>query len=378
MSRFLLALAAFAFAAPLFAQPKDPPPTPEAKLKVGDPAPPLVVDKWLVGKEVKGFEKDTVYVINFAATATPFGVAALSDLYDKSGGKGLVVVGVLSPNYGGVKWDDKGLEKELTFLTTSAKESGASYPVGWEKERKLYDAYIGIGQVPVAFVVDKAGKLAYAGPDATTAYVAGKVLDGTWKGKADVDAMTEATTKLGKFMDELGKKVGPPDKLDEKGVKTLQAELPALEKMFKDAPFLLADERGWSMRFAVHLFAQSYDVAEEMVTARLAIAERRKNKGMLGEMGFMLASAPIKSDPKLSKLVAKFTDAYAKLLDPKKAATDEFTDWVGLVLVSKKHGNADQAAAYTKTILDATPADKRKEAEEAIKRTLKDAGLGDK
>lgn len=338
MSRTLFAL--FALAAPLVAQPLKA----EAKLKVGDPAPPLAVDKWLIGNEVKGFEKDTVYVVNFTGVPTQVGVAALSDLYDKSGGKGLVVVGVQSPNYGPLEWDDKKLEKELAFHTTDAKESGASYPVGWEKGRKLFDAYVGKDGVAAAFVIDKAGKVTYVGPDATAAYVAAKVLDGTWKGKADMDAMTEATAGLGKFMEEVGKKVGPPDKLDEKAVKVLQGELPALEKLYKESPFLLTTEQGWSTRFAVHLFAQSYDVPGEMVAARLAAAEKRKNKRILSDLGYLLASAPIKPDPKLSKLVATVTDGYAGLLDPKKLGTDpdERSEWYGLIVISTKHG-ADRA-----------------------------------
>ncbi len=40
----------------------------EVSLKVGDPAPALMVTKWLQGKEVKSFEKGHVYVVEFWAT----------------------------------------------------------------------------------------------------------------------------------------------------------------------------------------------------------------------------------------------------------------------------------------------------------------------
>jgi hypothetical protein len=346
----------------------------------------LVVDKWLVGKEVKGFEKDTVYVVRITGGATPpstVGVAVLSDLHDKYAGKGLVVVGVQSPNYR-VTWDSKKLEEELTYLTTSTKESGVSYPVAWEKERKLYAAYVGKDEgsvafsVEVAFVVDKAGKIAYFGPDGTAAYVSEKVLDGTWKGQADANAITELEAKQSKFMQELFKTVGQPDKLDDKAIKTLRGELPALEKMYKDAPFLLNTGPGWGTRFFAHLFAQSYEVLEEMIAAKVATAQKRKNRSILSELGQKLASIPLKPNPKLAKVVAKFTDAYAGLLDPKKSATEQFEDWIMLVVLSTTHGNAEKADAYTKSILDGVPADKRKEMEAAIQRRLKDAGVGDK
>src|SRR5262245_39165459 len=44
------------------------PKKPEAKLKVGDPAPPLKATKWLQGEEVKEFAAGKVYVIEFWAT----------------------------------------------------------------------------------------------------------------------------------------------------------------------------------------------------------------------------------------------------------------------------------------------------------------------
>src|SRR5262245_10257818 len=40
----------------------------EKKLSVGDAAPAITVDKWLQGDEVKKFEKDRVYVVEFWAT----------------------------------------------------------------------------------------------------------------------------------------------------------------------------------------------------------------------------------------------------------------------------------------------------------------------
>ena len=337
INSFLVGLCVLMAATAVSAQkppPSAPKPPKEPKLKIGDTAPPLVVEKWLVGKEVKGFEKDTVYVVTYAGASTPFGVATLSDLSDKHAGKGLVVVGVQSPNYGGVTWDDKKLEKELAFYTTSAKESGASYPVGWEKERKMWDAYFEMGGPLVAFVIDKAGKIAYSGPEGTAAYVAVKVRDGTWKGKADADAMTKAMEDLQKYMTQLGQKVGQPDKLDDRALKLLQEELPALERMFKDAPYLALDPQAWQMRLAVHLVAKSHDVAEAIISEKIAAAVKHKDKGTLGQLVGFFKSGPLKPDPKSAKIVDKVTDAYAPFAEP--------ADWPVLIEVSKKYGNNDK------------------------------------
>jgi hypothetical protein len=379
MFRPLAVVVAFALAAPLFAQPpKADPPKKEPALKIGDPAPPLVVDKWLTGKEVKGFEKDTVYLISFTKISPPFAAALppLVELSDRHAGKGLVVVGVHTNH--GKKMSEEQVAQEVEYAASLAKELGVSYPVAWDGEKKIWDAYVGTADAVSGFVIDKAGKVAYAGPDPFAAYAAGKVLDGTWKGKADADAIGDAMAGLDKFMGELSKKLGPDMKFSEESLNSLQAELPAFEKLLKDSPFLLSHPQVAGMRLSIHMMAQSYHVPEEVVTARLAAATKRKSVNLLKDLYYTFGSAPLKPDPKLSKLVAKFTDGYAGLLDPKKAATEQYDDWSMLVVMSKKHGNSEKADTYTQSILDATPEDKRKQMEGAIKQRLKDAGVGDK
>src|SRR5262245_46540030 len=78
----VLAIAALAAAPGLSQEKKEPKEPPKKKpaatprvqekpavtLKVGDPAPLLKVTKWLQGDEVKGFETDKTYVVEFWAT----------------------------------------------------------------------------------------------------------------------------------------------------------------------------------------------------------------------------------------------------------------------------------------------------------------------
>jgi hypothetical protein len=372
MSRTLLALMAVAFAAPLFAQE----PKKEPALKVGDPAPPLAVDKWLVGKGVKGFEKGTVYVVSFTSLNSPdfpAGVVALSDLHDA--GK-VVAVGVV-PSFG-LTADDRA--REFEWRAGVLKATGASHPFAWDVGGKTADAYAGQAGVGTAFVIDQAGKVAFVGTDVAAAHVAPKVLDGTWKGKADADAMTAAMDTLVKLSTELRKKLGPPsgEPADELLLKKVQGELSDVEKVFKDHPFLHTAEGGWQTRLVLHLSAQSRDVPAEMIAARLAAAKKRNYPTVLRDLAFMLASAPFKPDPKLAEPVAELADWYAERLDPKAATTDEYDEWTTLIVLTSRYGKTEKASAYTKTVLDAAPADQRKEMEAAIKRRLKDAGVGDK
>lgn len=374
MSRTLLALTVFALAAPLFAQP----PKVEAKLKIGDPAPPLVVGKWLVGKEVKGFEKDTVYVLSFLNPKDPlltFGTVALSDLHDKLAGKGVAVVGVAS-SFGKSPTDEQ-LESWNRFV----KMVGISYPIAWEAERKFADEYLPDATPGAAFVIDKAGKIAFVGHESNAAYVAEKVLDGTWKGQADSDAMADALSKVEKFVMGMGKIFGSADKFsDEMAVKKLQGDLPTLEKIYQDAPFLRTDRFGWGMRLVVHLLAQNYDVCEEMVSSQIAVAKKRKSSKLLGAITGILSYQPkaVRSKPKLVQIVTKFVDAYVELLDPKKAGTEEYKEWLLMIQLSTQYGNQEKADALLKLVLDTFPAEQRKKNEKDIKDFLEAVLQSDK
>jgi peroxiredoxin len=354
--------------------PKPPKPPTEPTLKLGDVAPELKVDKWLTGKEVKAFEKDTVYVLSFQrinAPEFPQVAAVLSDLHDKMSSKGIKVVGVQSSLR---KATGKELERELQYLADALKTYSISYSMAWECEQPLYNTYVaGMAsndKNAMAFVIDKAGKIAYFGTERKAAYVAEKVLDGKWKGQAEADAMTKATEDLQKYMTQLGKKIGQPDKLDDKAMKLLQDELPVMEKMFKDAPYLAFDPQAWQMRLALHLVAKSYDLADVIVSEKIATAVKHKDKGTLGQLAGFFNSGPLKPDPKLAKIVAKITDAYAPFAEP--------ASWPFLIYCSKKYGNNEKADAYMKKALESIPEKDRKMFEEGMKQRLKEMEKNDK
>jgi len=68
MRNWLSGLTAFGLLALSAACAATPPQEGKPSLKIGDPAPPLKVSKWLQGDEVKAFEPGKVYVVEFWAT----------------------------------------------------------------------------------------------------------------------------------------------------------------------------------------------------------------------------------------------------------------------------------------------------------------------
>src|SRR5215217_4987535 len=90
---FLLVIMWIAFVATtLRAQDKPP-----ATLKVGDPAPPLRVSKWLKGGPIEKLEKGKVYVMEFWATwcgPCVAGMPHVTQLQKKYADKGVVVIGM--------------------------------------------------------------------------------------------------------------------------------------------------------------------------------------------------------------------------------------------------------------------------------------------
>lgn len=135
-----------------------------AALKVGDAAPKIQVARWVQGDEVKTFEGDKVYIVEFWATWCGPCVAAIphvNEIYKKYQDRGLVVIGqnVWEEEVKSVPGFVKKMADKMTYRVTlddtSAGGKGAMAD-GW-----LTAA--GQNGIPCAFVVNKAGKIAYIG-----------------------------------------------------------------------------------------------------------------------------------------------------------------------------------------------------------------------
>ncbi|MFD0893568.1 redoxin family protein [Luteolibacter ambystomatis] len=136
-------------------------PAAHAVLKTGDPAPKIQVSAWAQGDEVKEFEGDKVYIVEFWATWCGPCVASIphiNDIQKKYKDKGLVVIG---QNLGEDKKTVTDFIKQMGGkmgyrVTVDDKSDG-----GWMGKHWLTAA--GQNGIPCAFVVNKKGSIAYIG-----------------------------------------------------------------------------------------------------------------------------------------------------------------------------------------------------------------------
>ncbi len=137
----------------------------EVTLKVGDPAPKLGGGKWVQGDAVKSFEAGKAYVVEFWATWCPpcrTSIPHLNAIHEKFKDKGLVVIG------------QNCWERDESKVAPFVKDMGAkmTYRVVLDQKKDSKDAgymaqnwMAAAGQkgIPAAFLVDKAGKIAWIG-----------------------------------------------------------------------------------------------------------------------------------------------------------------------------------------------------------------------
>jgi hypothetical protein len=135
-------------------------PEPPPALGVGDPAPPLEVEAFIKGARVDRFEKGRIYVIQLWATwAAPAvqTIPLMTEIQTKFKEKVTVVgVSVLEPAEG---------EKLKRFVASNSSRIG--YSIAHDgKAARTEEAYLNAAKIkgiPAAFVVDGAGRIAFAG-----------------------------------------------------------------------------------------------------------------------------------------------------------------------------------------------------------------------
>jgi thiol-disulfide isomerase/thioredoxin len=131
-------------------------------LKLGDPAPPLVVEKWVKGKPVD-LNDGKVHVIELWATwcgPCKFGMPHLSNLAKKYRGQ---------VEFAGISILENGNDylPEVESYARHANESmDYNVAAGGGKDATMADTYlhaVGSSGIPFAFVIDRQGKLAWFG-----------------------------------------------------------------------------------------------------------------------------------------------------------------------------------------------------------------------
>jgi len=131
--------------------------TAAGKARLGDPAAPLFVKEWVQGGPIDVKDGKSVYVVEFWATwcgPCRVSIPHLSALQKKLKDKGVVVVGVSDEEPAKVKPFVKSMGEKMDYAV--ACDDTAQSNMG-------YMAAYGFNGIPTAFIVDKQGKVRWAG-----------------------------------------------------------------------------------------------------------------------------------------------------------------------------------------------------------------------
>ena len=296
--------------------------TSEAKLKVGDPAPPLKVTKWLYGEKVKSLEPGQVYVVEFWATwCGPClqMMPHLGDLQEEYRSKGVTMIGFTC------EASDRE-EKVAKFVEKRGAKLG--YTFAFAKDSETNDAYMkasGQNGIPCSFVVDKEGKIAYIGHPLFLDVVLPKVLDGTWDPKAGAEELAAADKDFDAAYAAMSKAKDP-----ESGLK-------ALSEFGAKWPGLVNNPYMTKMKFDLLVKARKYTEVKELGEKLIAKAAARGDTSGLQQISTALRTEATKGQAELTALAIKAAEsAYA---------ADEKNPTVLLALVETYKFVGDEAKA---------------------------------
>jgi thiol-disulfide isomerase/thioredoxin len=130
------------------------------RLRVGDPAPELRIKTWIQGAPFAAFQPGAVYVVEFWATwCNPCrrSIPCLAAIQDEYADEELRVVAIASSEH----HDDQYVRE---FVSRWAEE--IPYSVAYENDAGNYQRWMGaagLSRIPLAFVVDRAGRIAWVG-----------------------------------------------------------------------------------------------------------------------------------------------------------------------------------------------------------------------
>jgi thiol-disulfide isomerase/thioredoxin len=274
----------------------------KATLKVGDPAPPLKVSKWLQGKEVKSLEKGNVYVVEFWATwCGPCIVMMphMSHLQQEYREKGVTFIGFTA------KDPNNTAEKVEQFVEKRGPK--LKYTFAFADDRATYDAWMTAADqkgIPCCFVIGRDLKIAYIGHPMYLDEVLPKVETGTWKAE---DAA--AIEKVGEEVDKVFNSFRGDA---ETALKTL-AEFEKNHPKLAGIPYFKGPKLGMLLK------AKKTEEARKFAEHLIDHAVKDEDSGTLQSVSAALSSPGANGDKQLLALSLKAAEAMLKIAGEKDA-----------------------------------------------------------
>jgi thiol-disulfide isomerase/thioredoxin len=318
-----------------------------ATLNVGDPAPKLQTGKFVQGDPVSDFKNGTPYIVEFWATwcgPCRASIPHLNEIYTRYKDKGLVVIGQDC-------WEqDEG--KVAPFVTSMGDKM--TYRVALDNKEgsekgKMAETWMeaaGQNGIPTAFLIDKAGHIAWIGHPMT---LEEKLIDAVLDGSFDIKkAATEwvESQKNNERIQTLSKKLG--NDMRAKDWNAATADCDEFEKMRPDWAGNLK-----TTRFKILAGKGDYIAAYAMLR-ELADAQKT-NPAQQNELAWMIVSDKSLEhrDLDLAQTLAQRAIDGAKADQPKSEALDT------LARVKFLKGNKDEAIALEQKAVDLAVGDEK-------------------
>jgi len=246
--------------------------TDAAKLKVGDPAPPLVAGKWVKGEPVTKFEPGKMYVVEFWATwcgPCRVSIPHLTELQHKYKDEVTFIgMSVWENNQADVEPFVKEMGDKMDYRVAMDDVSEG----GRGKMAETWMAAAEQRGIPAAFLVDKSGKIAWIGHPMALEAVLKKAVAGTF------DSAQQAATDTRK--QELSQKLGQALQS-----RDLDSALKVVDEIEQFDPAVAGQLQG--LRFQINLEKKDYPAA--YAAAAKAAEAMNDNPQALNEIAWTIA-----------------------------------------------------------------------------------------